>query len=105
MSGLNFPQRWIDWVEARTETANFLVLINGNPKGYFTSSNGLWQRDPISSFLFIIVIQALSGILKVACNNDLLEKIDIPVSNALVSLHFDDTLIFLKPTLANVINI
>lgn len=47
----------------------FSVLINGQPKGFFKSTRGLKQGDPLSSTLFIIAAELMSRAL-----NSLLEK-------------------------------
>lgn len=38
----------------------FIVLINGIPSTFFNSSCGLKQEDPLSTLLFIVVMEASS---------------------------------------------
>ena len=35
-------------------TATYLVLIDGSPKGFFSSSRELSQGDPISAYIFLL---------------------------------------------------
>ena len=39
-------------------------MVNGSPTGFFQSSRGLRQRDPLSPYLFVVVMEAFSCLLK-----------------------------------------
>lgn len=47
-------------------STSFSIIINGVPKCCFNSSRGLRLGDPLSSLLFVIVAEGLSGLLRKA---------------------------------------
>jgi hypothetical protein len=74
-------------------------LINGSPAGFFNSSRGVRQGDPLSLFLFVIVMEALSRMAKVMVDHSLFSGFTVGArgSEQVHILHLlfaDDTLVF-----------
>ena len=63
-----FSYKWRKWIMYCISTVKFSILLNGSPSNFFGSSRGIQQGDPLSPFLFDIVIEALSCMLDVAAS-------------------------------------
>jgi hypothetical protein len=90
-----FGEKWCSWISHCISSACFSVLVNGTPAGFFSSSRGLRQGDPLSPLLFVIVMEALSKMLTVTVNRGLLSGFSVSEAVNISHLLFaDDTLVF-----------
>jgi hypothetical protein len=54
-----FGGDWVDWVLNLVSSSFFSILVNGSPSKTFNPSRGLCQGDPLSPFLYIILVEEL----------------------------------------------
>nr|GEX07717.1 hypothetical protein [Tanacetum cinerariifolium] len=59
-----FHEKIVDWVVKCITTASFSICVNGERFGYFKGGRGLRQGDPISPYLFTLVMEVLTLIVK-----------------------------------------
>jgi hypothetical protein len=68
-----FGGKWCSWIAYCISSVRFSMLVNGSPNGFFSSSHGLRQGDPLSPLLFVFVMEALSRMISAAVSGGLLE--------------------------------
>ena len=98
---MGFGPKWIRWIHWCISTASFSVMFNGSPAGFFRSSRGLRQGDPLSPYLFVVGMEVLSCLIKRAVEGNFIsgcrlgnrEDGEVVISHL---LYADDSIIFFE---------
>ena len=101
MQKMGFGEKWIGWIKWCISTASFSVLVNGTSTGFFQSSRGLTQGDPLSPYLFVIAMGVFSSFLKRVVDGGFMSGCRVKgrsEEGVIIShlLFADDTLVFCK---------
>lgn len=107
LSSMGFSWKWCLWMFACRSSAIFFVLINGSSKGFFKSSRGIRQGDPLSPTLFIMVVESLSLLISKAADFNLIHSFRIGASSLQIHhLQFmDNSIIFCEANGEYVMNL
>ncbi|RVX14050.1 LINE-1 retrotransposable element ORF2 protein [Vitis vinifera] len=99
MEKMGFGAKWLRWMWWCISTARFSVMVNGTPVGFFPSSKGLRQGDPLSPYLFVMGMEVLSVLIRRAMEGGFISgcKIQRNRGRAVHIAHLlfaDDTIVF-----------
>lgn len=59
-----FGSRWIHWINVWPYSTKVCVLINGKSRKVIVCKRGLRQGDPLSSLLFVLVVEGLNMLFR-----------------------------------------
>ncbi|XP_026396227.1 uncharacterized protein LOC113290854 [Papaver somniferum] len=92
------------YIEQRISTTKISILLNGTPMHEYSPTRGIRQGDPLSRYLFIIVVEYLSRLLLVATNNHLNSGVKAARNASAIThlLFADDILLFTKADMHNI---
>ncbi|PWA52848.1 reverse transcriptase domain, Reverse transcriptase zinc-binding domain protein [Artemisia annua] len=95
LSVLGFGAKWRSWIQSCLCSSRSSILINGSPTSEFPIKRGLRQGDPLSPFLFIIVMEGLHIALQNAVGSGLIRGSKVGDSGLIISHLFyaDDVVI------------
>ncbi|XP_057742891.1 uncharacterized protein LOC130961174 [Arachis stenosperma] len=96
---IGFGRTWRSWIKECVRTASMSILVNGSPSKPVRMERGLCQGDPLSPFLFVLVVDVLNRMIGEAVRNGRISPLLVGRDNIELShLQFaDDTILFCPP--------
>ena len=97
MLKMGFDRRWVKIIMACVTSVQYSVRFNSMETEVFKPTRGLRQGDPLSPYLFLLVAEGLSSMLKGAEDRGELEGIKVCRNAPMIShlLFADDSLILM----------
>lgn len=107
MARKGFGSKWRTWIHCCVASSHFSSLVTGSAKGFFPSFRGLRQGDPLSPFLFTMVADAFSQMLKNGEKSNLIQGFRIGKESIPITYlqYADATLLFLDGGENHLINL
>lgn len=104
MNAFGFSKSLCSLISSMLSNCWFSILYNGTPTGYFKSSRGVRQGDPLAPALFIIAEEALSKGITSLFSSGQLQHFHVPRGYKQIThiLYADDTLVLLNGSARNI---
>jgi hypothetical protein len=80
------------------KSVSYSVLVNRVPYGKIFPSRGLWQGDPLSPYLFLIVVEGLSSLPSKVEVENRITRVPLSARGYRLSHLADDSLLFCRAT-------
>lgn len=64
LNGFGFHDLMVKWIMMCVKSPWFMISINGEDNGFFVGKRGLRQGDPLSPYLFTLVMEVFNLIIK-----------------------------------------
>ncbi|GJU12746.1 RNA-directed DNA polymerase, eukaryota [Tanacetum coccineum] len=90
-----FGDKWCNWIGSCLQSSRGSVLVNGSPTSEFQFFKGLKQGDPLSPFLFILVMESLHVSFQRVVDAGLFTGIMLDTSISVTHLFYADDAIFM----------
>jgi hypothetical protein len=97
LPSIGFSGHWCDWISYLLSTASTRILLNSRSGQCICHSRGLRQCDPLSPFLFVLTMEVLNALFRLANTRRLVTPFQTWVIHYQVFLYADDLVIFLTP--------
>nr|GFA68838.1 RNA-directed DNA polymerase, eukaryota [Tanacetum cinerariifolium] len=96
LQAFGFGQNWCKWVRGTFRSAMSSVLVNVSPSTEFPFHCGLKQGDPLSPYLFILIMESLHMSFSRAVNDGLFKGIQLHGSISISHIFYADDAMFIR---------
>jgi hypothetical protein len=94
---MGFSRRWINWISLLLSTASTKIILNGQPRKRICHARGLRQGDPLSPLLFVLAMEPLNALFRLAVSKQLLGALGTANVPEQIFLYADDVILFSSP--------
>lgn len=103
MGRVGLCDKWVVWMNACVFGGSRYIPVNSSPTKEICIHRGLKQGDPLARFLFLLVVEGFSGLMRNVVDRNLFEGFPLGNSGLVIShlQYADDTLCIGKPTMDN----
>ena len=74
---MGFGHKWRGWIKACLTTATISILFNGVPSKPFRMQRGIRQGDPLSPFLFVLMVEVLNKMFMRAVQVGMIKGVEV----------------------------
>ncbi|GJT70951.1 RNA-directed DNA polymerase, eukaryota, reverse transcriptase zinc-binding domain protein [Tanacetum coccineum] len=89
-----FGDKWCSWIQSCLNSSRGSILINGSPTEEFKFFKGLKQGDPLSPFLFILIMESLHLSFQRVVDVGMFKGIKLNSSTTLSHMFYADDAVF-----------
>nr|GEV81248.1 RNA-directed DNA polymerase, eukaryota [Tanacetum cinerariifolium] len=95
LEAFKFSNIWCKWIQGTFSSAKALVLVNGSPTIEFPFHCGLKQGDPLSPYLFILIMESLNMSFPRAIDEGVFKGVHLHGSTSISYLFYADDVMFI----------
>jgi hypothetical protein len=94
---MGFLTTWREWISTLLSTASTKIMLNGVLGDIIHHGCGLRQGDPLSPMMFLLIMEALSALIRRADGWSLPQDLGVSAIPQRVAFYVDDLILFIRP--------
>nr|GEW42139.1 RNA-directed DNA polymerase, eukaryota, reverse transcriptase zinc-binding domain protein [Tanacetum cinerariifolium] len=95
LKNFGFGDKWRGWIQNCLKSSRGFVIVNGSPTNEFQFCRGLKQGDPLSPFLFLLIMESLHISVQRVVDANMFRGISIGTSIQFSHLFYADDVVFM----------